>query len=287
MNLNKKILPLLLKIFKLNLVVLVMKKGVKKRKNPIIALAQIKYFDTAEKHNVEKIKKYIRLAKRRNADIICFPESVIHKNSFLSFSHKLIQEIREECKKNSIWCIVDDDMIIRGKTYNTAILIDRNGKIAGEYRKINIMGDSPEVSAGKRIKVFKTDFAKIGIGICWDLTYPILFRNMKKKGAEIIFCPTTWKYEARAHHPMTYEERHRKREFTTLKSLVMARAFENLFFVALCSPAKNAERDLISYSAICTPHKVLKDIKDKEGIITAEIKLNEIGQLEKLYKEAV
>jgi len=265
-----------------------MKKSVKKRKNPIIALAQIKYFDTAEKNNVAKIKKYIRLAKKRGADIICFPESSVHKTDFLNFDHKLIHEIRDECKKNSIWCIIDDDMVIEKKVYNTAILIDRQGKIKGEYRKINIMGDSPEVKAGKKVKVFQTDFAKIGIAICWDLTFPSLFKKMKKRGAEIIFCPTSWKYEARAHHPIVYNEQHRKREFTTLKSLIMTRAFENLFFVALCNPAKNEnEKDLIPYSAICTPHKVIKEIKDKEGLISEEIKLNEIGQLERLYKEAV
>lgn len=266
------------------------KTGDAKRRNPIIALAQIKYFDTAEKHNVAKIKKYIKLAKKKKADIICFSESSVHKNDFLNFNHHLINEIKEECKKNSIWCIVDDDMTIRKKVYNTAILINREGKIVGEYRKIHLMGegyDSP-VKAGKRIKVFRTDFAKIGIAICWDLNYPKLFKKMKRKGAEIIFCPTMWKYEARAHHPVVYSERHRKREFETLKSLIMARAFENLFFVALCNPAKNKnDRDLIPYSAISTPHKILKEIKDKEGLITAEIKLNEIGKLEKLYKEAV
>lgn len=261
-----------------------------KRKNPIIALAQIKYFDTAEKHNVTKIKKYIRIAKSKGADIICFPESAVHKNDFLSFNHKLIAEIKAECKKNSIWCIIDDDLIIRGKIYNTAILIDRKGKISGEYRKINLMGegyDSP-VKAGKAIKVFRTDFAKIGIAICWDLAYPELFREMKKKGAEIIFCPTYWKYELHAHHIRKYKEKQRERERVTLKSLIMTRAFENLFFVALCNPAKNKfEKDLVPYSAIASPHKILAEIKDKEGLIIKEIRLDEIGKLEKIYKEAV
>jgi predicted amidohydrolase len=268
------------------------KRGVKrpKSKNPVIALAQIKYFDTAEKHNVEKIKRYIRLAKKKNADIICFSESCVHKNDFLSFNHRLIEEIKEECKKNSIWCIIDDDMTIRGKIYNTAVLIDRKGRIAGEYRKINIMGEgygSP-VRAGKKIKVFKTDFAKIGMAICWDLNFPNLFREMKKKGAEIIFCPTAWKYELHAHHARKYQKKTRERERITLSSLITARAFENLFFVALCNPAKNKnEKDLVSYSAIASPHKILKEIKDKEGLITKEIRLSEIGKLEKLYKEAV
>jgi predicted amidohydrolase len=265
-----------------------MKKG--RRKNPIVALAQIKYFDTVEKHNVAKIKKYIKRAKSKKADIICFSESSIHKNDFLSFNHQLISEIKEECKKNSIWCIVDDDMTIRGKIYNTAILINRQGKLVGEYRKINLMGegyDSP-VKPGKKIKVFKTDFGKIGIAICWDLTSPKLFREMKRKGAEIIFCPTYWKYELHAHHVRKYQKKSREREMLTLKSIIMSRAFENFFFVALCSPAKNkTEKDLISYSAICSPHKILKEIKDKEGMITYKIRLGEIGKLEKIYKEAV
>ena len=261
-----------------------------KRKNPVIALAQIKYFDSAEKHNVAKIKKYIQMAKRKGADIICFSESCVHKNNYLSFNHELIKEIKEECRENSIWCIIDDDMKRWGKIYNIAILINRGGKITGNYKKIHLMGegyDSP-VKAGKRIKVFETDFAKIGIAICWDLDYPELFRKMKKKGAEIIFCPTDWKYELHAHHAKKYQKKQRERERITLKSLVMTRAFENLYFVALCNPAKNRlEKDLVSYSAIVSPHKVLKEIKDKEGMIIQKIRLGEIGKLEKIYKEAV
>jgi predicted amidohydrolase len=263
-----------------------MKKS-EKRKNPIIAVAQIEYYDTAEKHNVAKIKKYIQLAKKKNADIICFPESCIHKMGFLSFNHRLIHEIREECKKNSIWCIIDDEMTKMGRAYNMAILINREGKIAGTYKKINIMGESEGVKAGRRVKVFKTDFGKIGIVLCWDLAYPKLFRKMKRKGAEIVFCPTYWKYEIRAHNKKKYEEKYRKREMQTLKSLVIARAFENLFYVALSNPAHGGDRELVSYSAICSPHKVLKEIKDKEGMIFAEINLNNISKLEKLYKEAV
>ena len=264
-----------------------MKNGIVKRKNPVIALAQIRYYDTADKHNMAKIKKYIRLAKKRDADIVCFSESCVNKTNFLSFDHNLIREIKEECKRNSIWCIVDDDMTVKGNVYNTAILIDRKGKIAGQYRKIHLMGDSSETRAGTKTGIFKTDFAKIGMAICWDLSDAKLFKKMKEMGAEIIFCPAYWKYEAKAHHPGKYSEKHRQREFTTLKSLVMARAFENLFFVALCSPAKNKnEPDLIPYSAICTPQKVLKEIKDKEGIIIAEINIKEIDKLERIYEEA-
>lgn len=263
-----------------------MKKRVKRR-NPIVAVAQIRYFDYGKKDNVSKIKKFIRLAKKKGADIVCFPETCVHENDFMSFSHKLIKEIKEECKKSSIWCIINDDMKRGLGTYNTAILINRDGKIVGEHRKIHLMGDNEKVKAGKRIKVFQTDFAKIGIAICWDLYSSRLFRKMKRKGAEIIFCPTSWRYEAQAYQPAIYDEKHRKKEFATLKSLVRTRAFENLFFVAICNPARGKEdKDLVSYSAICSPYKILKEIKDREGLIFEEIKINEIKKLEKLHKEA-
>ena len=64
-----------------------------KEKYPIIAVAQIRYFDTAEKNNVLKIKKYIGMAAKAHADIICFPESCVHKTNYLQFNDKLVNLI--------------------------------------------------------------------------------------------------------------------------------------------------------------------------------------------------
>ena len=247
------------------------------RKNPIIALAQIKYYDTAEKHNVEKIKKYIRLAKKKNADIICFPETCIHKTDYLSLNNKLVKEIQKTCKNNSIWSIVTDSFIINKKPYKIALLIDREGKIRGKYKKINLYDD--ETKRGKKIFIFQTDFAKIGISICWDLAFPDLFRKMKKRGAEIIFCPSKWCYEASVH-----KKDPKQMELILLKSIIISRAFENLFFVALCNPVTN-QKDLISYSAIASPHRIIKEIKDKEGMIVSKINIREIKKFSKIYKK--
>ncbi|MBS3172495.1 carbon-nitrogen hydrolase family protein [Candidatus Woesearchaeota archaeon] len=246
-----------------------------KNRSPTISIAQIRYFDTSEKHNVHKIKKYIKLAKSRNADIICFPETCIHKTDNLVLRHKLIKEIEKSCKDNSIWCIVTDNFILKGKPYKIAILINRQGKIVGKYKKINLYDDG--TNAGKKIFVYKTDFAKIGIVICWDLAFPEIFHKMKKAGAEIIFCPSKWCYEYKAH-----EESHKIRELSLIKSMLISRAFENLFFVALANPVLN-QKDLISYSAIASTHKILKEIKDKEGLIYATLNLKEIKKFSKLY----
>ncbi len=244
-------------------------------KNPIVAAAQIRYFDTPEKHNVAKIKKYIALAAQAGADIICFPETCVHKYDFLKIDDVLVQEISRACRDNNIWAIVTDSFTIKNDNYKMALLIDRRGKVRGDYKKINLYGDS--VSAGDKVFICQTDFAKIGIAICWDLAFPEIFSKMKKAGAEIVFCPSYWCYEDIAH-----EKDHAIRERQLLKSLILSRAFENLFYLVYASPL-TSEPDLISYSAIASPHRIVKDIKDKEGLIVKEIDLKQIKKFGKVY----
>ncbi|MDO8467501.1 MAG: carbon-nitrogen hydrolase family protein [Nanoarchaeota archaeon] len=245
-------------------------------KNPIIALAPIRYFDISKEDNLEKVKKYINLAKKSKADIICFPESTLHKKT-LHLEHKIIKEVCEECKKNSIWCIVTEDMKIGNKFYNTSLLINRKGEIKGKYKKIHLY-DEEHLSKGNKVEVFKTDFGKIGIVVCWDLAFPALFKKMKRAGAQIVFCPSYWCYEEKAH-----DKEHKQREIQILKSLISARAFENLFFVALCNPLVD-RKDMVSYSAIVSPHHILQESVDSEKIMIQKIELSEIERAERIYK---
>lgn len=247
-----------------------------KMKKPIIAVAQIRYFDTAKKNNVAKIKKYIGLAAKAHADIICFPESCVHKTDYLKFSDELVKEIRDACKENKIWAIITDNFKVGRTQYAMSVLIDRQGKIRGKYKKINLYDDD-NAKPGRKIFVYKTDFAKIGIAICWDLAFPEIYAKMKKSGAQIVFNPSFWCYEDKAH-----KKDHKARELALVRSLIESRAFENLIFVVFASPLAK-DSDLISYSAIVSPHRILKDIRGKEGLIVQEIDLKELKKFSKLY----
>jgi len=248
------------------------------KKKPIIAVAQIKYFDISYSNNLAKLKKFIKKAKKRNADIICFPESCIHRSKVLKKDDKFIKELKEECKKNSIWCIITEDLKLKDKSHNTSILIDRQGEIKGYYKKINLYGDGEKITPGTRINTFKTDFGKIGIVICWDLAFPKLFQRLKRAGTQIVFCPSLWQYEPTAH-----DKNPKKRETKILRSLILSRAFENIFFVAFCNPVIKSKYQ-VSYSAIASPHKILNEIINKEGLITAKIDLSKIKKYEKIYR---
>lgn len=76
--------------------------------------------------------------------------------------------------------------------YNTAVLIDRKGKIAGKYHKIHVPDDelSAGVKPGDNYPVFKTDFGIVGLEVCWDMVVPEIAQNLAANGAQIILAPT-------------------------------------------------------------------------------------------------
>ncbi len=82
-----------------------------------------------------------------------------------------------------------------GKAYNSAVLIDRQGKIAGQYDKIHPVSTECEmgVTPGSQPPpVFKTDFGTIGIQICFDINWVVEWKSLKDQGAEIVFWPSAY-----------------------------------------------------------------------------------------------
>ncbi|HET9318142.1 MAG TPA: carbon-nitrogen hydrolase family protein [Bryobacteraceae bacterium] len=75
--------------------------------------------------------------------------------------------------------------------YNTAVLIDREGRLIGKYRKVYLPREEIEagLTPGNDYPVFRTDFGKIGIMICWDVEYADPARALALKGAEMILLP--------------------------------------------------------------------------------------------------
>jgi len=75
--------------------------------------------------------------------------------------------------------------------YNTAVLLDRSGRLAGKYRKVYLPREETEggMTPGSDYPVFDTDFGKLGMMICWDVQYADPARALALRGAEIILLP--------------------------------------------------------------------------------------------------
>jgi predicted amidohydrolase len=74
--------------------------------------------------------------------------------------------------------------------YNTAVLIDRAGRVAGSYRKVHLPREEMEqLAPGNSYPIFQTDFGTIGIMICYDVFFPDPARALAARGAEIVLLP--------------------------------------------------------------------------------------------------
>ncbi len=222
---------------------------------------------------------YIDRAKAKGVDIICFPES-----SLLGGDTKnrwALGKLRQKCKEKKIWVIVAGRVREKKHVYNTAFLINNQGRIHGKHKKVHLSEClTPSLRAGSAFKVYDTPFCKIGLAICWDVAFPNAVQSMVKKGAKLIFCPMYWCFEEWVHRkePKKFEKK-------LLRALVLTRAFENLAYTIVCNAYDQKRPDLTSYSAIAEPHKIISEIFEKEGMITAEVDLNYLKKVRKKYAE--
>jgi N-carbamoylputrescine amidase len=122
----------------------------------------------------------------------------------------------EAAKKHGMIIIVPlYEEAMTGVYYNTAVVIDGDGKILGKYRKNHIPEVPPCFSEKYYFKpgnlgypVFQTDYGKVGVYICYDRHFPEGARLLGLHGADIIFNPSAttagvskylWELEQPAH----------------------------------------------------------------------------------------
>jgi predicted amidohydrolase len=79
---------------------------------------------------------------------------------------------------------------------NSAILFGRSGEVVGIYRKVHLVVNAGTGSMehgatpGKEEPVFTCDFGKLGIQICYDMDFDDGWRELARKGAELVAWPT-------------------------------------------------------------------------------------------------
>lgn len=89
-----------------------------------------------------------------------------------------------------------------GLYHNTAVVIERDGTIAGKYRKMHIPDDPAYYEkfyftpGDIGFEPIQTSVGKLGVLVCWDQWYPEAARLMALKGAELLIYPTAIGWES-------------------------------------------------------------------------------------------
>lgn len=234
--------------------------------------------------NIEKSIFYINKAIEVGSKFISLPEVFTYignlgdreKNYAQNLNSELVNNLKEICKKNKIFLVTGsfhENIENESKKYNTSLLIDDNGTILSEYRKIHLFDasfskesykESDEFKSGsiEQIKVINTAYGKIGLSICYDLRFPELYRELSNLGAEIVFVPSAFTMRTGKEH---------------WEILLRARAIENQVYIVAPNQFgfHNEQKESYGNSMIVDPWgKVIARASDKEGIITADIDLD-------------
>ena len=230
--------------------------------------------------NFIKTERLIKKAVGQKADFILTPEAsslfTLNKKKLLKQCTSMNKDeyltgIRRLAKKYKKWILIGSLVIKTGKKklVNRSVLINPKGKIHSYYDKIHMYDvilskkeryfESRTFVAGKKYKISKLPWGKLGMSVCYDLRFPNLYRNLAKKGSLFLSVPSA------------FTETTGKRHW---HSLLKARAIEN--FCYIFAPAQGGKhhnkRKTFGHSLIISPDgKIMKELGKKEGVITASI----------------
>lgn len=148
--------------------------------------------------SVEQFCAAVRAAADQKPDIVCLPEGITvvgTKFSYVDVSEPIPGPTTEKLGElaKSLRCYVVAGIYERAApaVYNTAVLIDREGRVAGRYRKTHLPREEWEagLTPGENYPVFDTDFGKLGVMVCWDIQFPEPWRALGLQGAELVLLP--------------------------------------------------------------------------------------------------
>jgi beta-ureidopropionase len=247
------------------------------------------------KKMVEKHEKLIHEAAKKKTQILCLQE--LFNGPYFCAEQQArwyemtepvpegptVQRMQKLAKKYGMAIVVPVyEREMTGLFYNTAAVIDADGKYLGKYRKHHI----PQVAPGFWEKfyftpgntgylTFRTKFARIGVYICYDRHFPEGARVLGLHGAEIVFNPSAtvaglseylWELEQPAH------------------------AVANGYFVgAINRVGKEAPWNIGEFygkSYFCNPRgKIIAQAsRDKDEVLVADLDLDEMEKVRQTWQ---
>ncbi|TFK55333.1 carbon-nitrogen hydrolase [Heliocybe sulcata] len=149
-----------------------------------------------------------------------------------------VKVLSEAAKEAGIWLIggsiPERDAADSKKLYNTCTVYSPQGDLVALHRKVHLFDidipgkitfkESETLTGGTTMNMFDTPFARIGLGICYDVRFPELAMIAARRGCHAIIYPSAFNMTT---GPLHWE------------LLQRSRAVDNQIFVSMCSPARD------------------------------------------------
>lgn len=163
------------------------------------------------------------------------------------------------------------------RVHNTSLLFGPDGTLLARYRKIHLfdvtvegapsLQESRTRKPGDEVVVARSPAAMVGMAVCYDLRFPLLFRRLALGGAELVTLPAAFlEKTGRAHW----------------ESLIRARAIENGVFVVApdqCGAGPDGMR-CHGHSMVVDPWgEILAEAGEEEELVLADVDLRRIAEV--------
>jgi N-carbamoylputrescine amidase len=230
--------------------------------------------------NLDHMASWVAAARKRGADLICFPEMNVTgystrdeiKGSAETLPGAISQSVlamAREFKMVILSGLAEADA--KGRLFASHPVITPEG-VAGTYRKIHIAPPESNVfSAGNTIPLFEIKGVIFGIQLCYDVHFPELSTHMATQGADVIFMP-----HASPRGTPT-------KKFNSWMRHLPARAFDNSLYVVACNQTGDNQAGLNfpGLSVILNPSGriVKKNTGGKEHMIVTDLKAEELEKV--------
>ena len=146
----------------------------------------------------ERVAAAVDAEGARGCDLIALPETWMgqadHEPEDLNGPSVTL--MGELARRHATYVVCPIDRIEGSRRLNTAVLIDRGGKVAGCYDKVftywSEFDVAPPVGVGTTVPVFDTDVGRIGMTTCFDVNFPEVWQRLAEQEAELVIWPSAY-----------------------------------------------------------------------------------------------
>ena len=249
-----------------------------------IALVQLSSTENIGE-NYEQIENYLYESISSGARLVLTPEvsNFISNNEELRWrvlsvesDDPILRLVKKVASENSVWILIGSlalkiNETIRNLYINRSLLVGPNGKVVARYDKIHMFDislndkirfeESKYFRPGNQAILVKTNFARLGMTICYDLRFPNIFNTLANAGAKLISVPSAFTVPTGKGH---------------WEPLLRARAIENnVYILAPAQCGQNGKnRFTWGHSLVVDPdRKVVNDSGKEPGVSVVELEI--------------
>lgn len=228
--------------------------------------------------NLQSATNAIRRLKEQGADMAVLPElwpCGFDYENIIQHAKKtpdVIDALSRTARSHRMLLAGSMPELSDGLIYNTLVVIDTDGRIAGMYRKVHLFATNQEhqnFSPGRAAAVWNTSLGPIGGVICYDIRFPELCRKLSLQGARMVLVCAQWP-ESRIQHWDT---------------LLAARAIENqIFMVASNRTGSEYPLDFPGHSQIISPYgDILAKTREPVDAVSADLHFKDMENFRNLF----